>query len=74
MSNYDKLRAEMIMDGIIQHNPNEPLHRTNGPALTWDDFSYTGWALFGKNHRYYGAAATLVGGNTIWWIHGKHIK
>lgn len=43
-------------------------HRSNGPAVIWEDADWD-WALFGRWHRYYGPQDRAQ----AWWIHGELI-
>ena len=46
--------------GITEYRVGGKLHRTNGPAVMWDDGGWE-WTLYGKRHRYYGPATSWAG-------------
>jgi hypothetical protein len=77
--NMDKVTEKFLqirkeLEHVIEHKVDDELHKVNGPACIWKYGDYSGWALFGKNHRYYGPAATAIGNNERWWLHGDLIK
>jgi len=45
------------------------LHRTDGPALVWEDGSHM-WLLHGKLHRDNGPAVTHANGRQSWYCKG----
>ena len=45
-------------------------HRTNGPAMIWDN-GYWCWWLHGARHRYYGHYSSTVAYR--WSIHGSWV-
>lgn len=47
------------------------LHRSNGPAITWDDDGEWSWALYDLMHRYYGPVDNVHG---RWVVHGKAVR
>jgi hypothetical protein len=57
-------------DKVIRYQRDGLLHKSNGPALTWEDGSCA-WMLYGNQHRYYGPWAGMTGG---WRIHNTILK
>jgi len=55
-------RTEYLQDG--------EQHRTDGPAIEWDDGSKAWWQD-GKCHRTDGPAVERANGNKSWYIDGK---
>ena len=58
--------------GYDVYTTDGKIHRSNGPAIKYatDEES---WALYNRNHRYYGPAKQQFG-ICSWWIHGVCIK
>lgn len=50
---------------------NGRMHRSNGPAIIWDNGIDEKWRLFGNWHRYYGPIDKFT---NEWWIHDNLIK
>lgn len=58
----------IVLDNIEYHQLNGELHRSDGPAISYDDT--WGWYLYGNFHRYYGPAENC----NSWWIFGVIVK
>ena len=71
---FKQLRNDLAAGAMIEHKVDGKLHKVNGPACIWKIGNYSGWALFGECHRYYGPAASLIGNVERWWLHGDLIK
>lgn len=61
------------VNGVDVYTLNGKPHRANGPAFD-GPFGLAPWYLFGKTHRYYGAAGSNLKTYTTWFIHGREIK
>ena len=51
---------------------NSKLHRSNGPAVDFNDGDWV-WRLHGKQHRYYGPSDRFSK-KYYWFVHGRYIK
>jgi hypothetical protein len=56
-------------DRIEYYNEKGELHRTDGPAVEWND-GCNSWWINGKLHREDGPAREWRDGSKVWYING----
>ena len=56
--------------GGIEWRMNGRLHKTDGPAIIWEDGTKE-WYYEGKRHRDNGPAVESTDGSTFWCVDGK---
>ena len=70
ITEYDS-RVEYTLEDDIRLR-----HRSNGPAIEWNDGFHT-WALNNRLHRYYGPArvwpSTDNDNKINWYLHGERV-
>ena len=66
--NYN--RKEMGI-GSVKYFLNDKLHRTDGPAIEYND-GYRAWYIYDKRHRLDGPAFECPDGYKEYWIHDKY--
>jgi hypothetical protein len=59
-----------VKDRIEYRNEQGQLHRTDGPAIEWNDGSKE-WYINGKRHREDGPAIEFDGDHKSWYLNGK---
>jgi hypothetical protein len=57
-------------DKVEYYNEKGELHRTDGPAVLWNDGSKD-WIINGQYHREDGPAMEYSNGSKYWYINGK---
>ena len=68
-----KYRIEVDARGTRwYYNSAGQLHRTNGPAVEWDNGTKS-WYQNGKRHRIDGAAIEYLDGDKVWFINGEEL-
>ena len=68
-----KYRIEVDEHGTRRYfNSANQLHRTDGPAVEWDNGTKS-WYQNGKRHRIDGAAIEYLDGDKAWYINGEEL-
>lgn len=69
----EKMNSEVVrteFDDRVEYRLNGKLHRTDGPAIEYDDGDKL-WYVEGRLHRLDGPAVEWANGIKEWWIEGK---